>query len=54
MQTLKHTRIYLKLKGNVSLRDQKIIMWAEILTSVDAGLTAHLTRVWSQLSRLQS
>lgn len=34
--------------------DQKIIMWVEFLTLVHAGLTAHLTRVWSQFSRLHS
>lgn len=34
--------------------DQKVIMWVEFLTLVDVGLTAHLTRVWSQFSRLHS
>lgn len=34
--------------------DRKIIMWVEFLTLVDAGLTAHLTRVWSQFSHLHS
>ncbi len=52
--TVKHRCIYLKLKGNVSRCDRKIIMWVEFLTLVDAGLTAHLTRVWSQFSRLHS
>lgn len=34
------TCIYLKLKGNVSRCDQKIIMWVEFLTLVDAGFPA--------------
>lgn len=43
-----------KLKGNVSRCDRKIIMWAAFLTSVDAALTAHLTRAWSQFARFHS
>lgn len=34
--------------------DQKVIMWVKFLTLVDAGSTAHLTRAWSQFSRLPS